>query len=98
MAYLRWRNEPIGLGSGNGYRSGLQHDVHNRMEEETYEMSTRMKKVMRNWQLYVFLFPTLAYFILFQYVPLYGLQIAFKDFMAMKGIWGSDWVGLKHFD
>lgn len=37
------------------------------------------------------------YFIVFHYLPMYGVQIAFKDFYASKGIWGSDWVGFKYF-
>nr|WP_238177779.1 ABC transporter permease subunit [Paenibacillus contaminans] len=51
-----------------------------------------------NWQLYVMIAPVVAYFIIFHYFPMYGVQIAFKDFIATKGITGSSWVGLKHFD
>lgn len=50
-----------------------------------------------NWQLYVLLLPAVLYFFVFQYMPLYGVQIAFKDYKIVKGIWGSEWVGLKHF-
>ena len=56
------------------------------------------KKIIANWQLYVFLLPTLTYFFVFQYIPMYGLQIAFKDFVAVHGIWGSEWVGFEHFE
>nr|WP_245600177.1 ABC transporter permease subunit [Paenibacillus harenae] len=42
--------------------------------------------------------PVLAYFVIFEYVPLYGLQIAFKNFVASKGIWGSSWAGFVHFE
>ncbi|MCQ6561647.1 ABC transporter permease subunit [Paenibacillus mendelii] len=52
----------------------------------------------KNWQLYVFVFPTLAYFILFHYYPMYGVQIAFRDFIPSLGIWGSEWVGLDHLE
>ena len=52
----------------------------------------------KNWELYVLLLPVLLYFTIFHYFPLYGLQIAFKDFIATKGITGSPWVGLKHFE
>jgi len=38
-----------------------------------------------------------AYFIIFRYLPMYGVQIAFKDFSAAKGIWASPWVGFDHF-
>ncbi|MCM3758415.1 ABC transporter permease subunit [Sporosarcina aquimarina] len=56
------------------------------------------KSVTKNWQLYVLISPVILYFIIFHYFPLYGLQIAFKDFIASKGIIGSPWVGLKHFE
>ena len=52
------------------------------------------KKALKNYELYIFIFPALVYFIIFHYGPMYGLQIAFKDFNASQGIWGSPWVGL----
>nr|WP_244852995.1 ABC transporter permease subunit [Bacillus sp. J14TS2] len=70
------------------------------MEADTGRQSKllhTLKKIGGNWQLYVLLFPTLAYFFIFKYVPMYGLQIAFKDFVPVNGIWGSQWVGLDHF-
>lgn len=51
----------------------------------------------RNYDLYLLLLPTLAYIIIFHYIPMYGIQIAFRDFAVTKGISGSPWVGLKHF-
>ncbi len=51
-----------------------------------------------NWQLYVLILPAIIYFVVFNYMPLYGIQIAFKDFKAVFGIAGSKWVGLKHFE
>lgn len=57
-----------------------------------------MKALVRNnWQLYVLVLPAIIYFIVFTYYPLYGIQIAFKDYKAVSGIAGSEWVGLKHF-
>lgn len=50
-----------------------------------------------NWQLYVLILPAVLYFLVFNYLPLYGIQIAFKDYKAVDGITGSAWVGLKHF-
>ncbi len=44
-----------------------------------------------------FLAPALIYFLVFKYYPMYGLQIAFKNFVATQGIFGSDWTGLDHF-
>jgi putative aldouronate transport system permease protein len=54
--------------------------------------------LVRNYQLYVFLVPTLLYFAIFHYGPMYGIQIAFKNFLASKGITGSPWVGFTHFE
>lgn len=55
-------------------------------------------KFRRSWQLYVLLALPLIYLIVFQYWPMYGAQIAFRNFNAGKGITGSPWVGLAHFD
>lgn len=55
------------------------------------------KKLIHSWRLYVLLIPAILYFVIFCYYPMYGVQIAFRDYMAKKGIWGSNWVGLKHF-
>ncbi|UUV20117.1 ABC transporter permease subunit (plasmid) [Fusobacteria bacterium ZRK30] len=49
------------------------------------------------WQLYLMLIFPLVYFIVFKYIPMYGVQIAFKDYSSAKGILGSPWVGLKYF-
>lgn len=57
-----------------------------------------LKGISRNWELYVLILPALVYVILFDYIPMYGVQIAFKDFNAVQGIWGSPWVGLQHFE
>lgn len=60
--------------------------------------SSPFKSVTRNWELYLILSPVIIYFIVFHYWPMYGVQIAFKDFMASKGIWDSPWVGFSHFE
>lgn len=51
----------------------------------------------RYWMLYVFLLPAVLDVFIFRYIPMYGLQIAFKDYKVRRGIWGSEWVGLLHF-
>ncbi|GIQ63292.1 hypothetical protein PACILC2_18600 [Paenibacillus cisolokensis] len=56
-----------------------------------------LRKTKRHWQLYLLVLLPLAYIIIFKYVPMYGAQIAFRDFSIMKGFAGSDWAGLKHF-
>ena len=66
-------------------------------------MAVRKNKVswkrdfQRNYQLYLLLLPAVLSMILFNYLPMYGIQIAFKDFKPIKGIWGSEWAGLKWF-
>ncbi|MDD6144644.1 MAG: ABC transporter permease subunit [bacterium] len=50
------------------------------------------------WQIYLMLLPVLAYYLIFQYGPLYGAQIAFRKFSFTAGITGSRWVGLKYFE
>lgn len=52
----------------------------------------------REWQIYVMLAPMIIWFILFLYKPMYGLQIAFKDYSVFRGIAASPWVGLEHFE
>lgn len=57
----------------------------------------RLKKIASSWQLYVLILPAFIYFIVFHYGPMYGVQIAFKNYMPSLGIWGSPWVGFAHF-
>ena len=56
-----------------------------------------IKKMLHCWQLYVMLLPAVLFFLLFRYLPMAGVQIAFRDYRAIDGIWNSPWVGLKHF-
>ncbi len=56
------------------------------------------KEVFARYQLYLLILLPFTYILVFHYFPLYGLQIAFKDFIATKGITGSPWVGFKHFE
>lgn len=58
---------------------------------------SKWKLITQNYQIYLMLIPCLLYFIIFCYGPMYGVQIAFKDYNTGIGIWSSPWVGLKHF-
>lgn len=51
----------------------------------------------RDWQLHLLLLLPVLYLIIFHYVPMYGAQIAFRDYRPKLGITGSEWVGLKWF-
>lgn len=57
----------------------------------------RFASITKNWQLYVLIAPALIYILVFKYIPMYGLQIAFKDFVPVKGIFGSEWIGFDNF-
>lgn len=58
-----------------------------------------LKKVIKNDRyLYLMFLPPLVYYIVFQYLPIYGITLAFKEFDISKGILGSPWVGMKYVD
>ena len=52
----------------------------------------------RYWQLWTFVAPAMVFVIIFAYVPMYGLQLAFRDFNPKAGLTGGKFVGLKYFD
>ena len=54
------------------------------------------KYMKQNWQYYLLLFPAFLFGIIFYYIPLGGIQIAFRDYNIRDGFFGSEWVGLKH--
>ena len=56
------------------------------------------KDFKRNKALYFFVLPAVIEVLIFNYLPMYGAQIAFRNFKPAKGIWGSDWAGLKWFE
>lgn len=51
----------------------------------------------RSWQLHLLIFLPLMYMIIFHYAPMFGLQIAFRDYRQRAGLFGSEWVGLYQF-
>lgn len=57
----------------------------------------KLQKIYQCRMLYFMLLPSIVAIFIFHYIPLYGVQIAFKDYRSSLGIWGSEWVGLKHF-
>lgn len=60
--------------------------------------ANKWKYIKKNWQLYIiFLLPAVILTFIFKYIPMGGILIAFKDYNAFQGIWGSDWVGLRYF-
>lgn len=60
-------------------------------------LSRKYQEYRKNWPIFLMLVPGIVYFIIFCYVPLYGVTIAFKDYKLLDGIMKSPWAGLKYF-
>lgn len=56
------------------------------------------QRLKDNWQMYVLLLIPVILTIIYKYIPMYGIQIAFRDYQPAKGFFGSTWVGLKWFE
>lgn len=52
----------------------------------------------QNYWLYLFLIPGMAFLFIMNYLPMFGIVIAFKDFRVVKGVFDSEWLGLQHFE
>lgn len=61
-------------------------------------LHTALLRIAKSWQLYVVILLPLVFLIIFRYVPMYGIILGFKDYYVTKGILGSPWAGLKHFE
>lgn len=61
-------------------------------------LSSLKRDLKRDWQMYLFLILPVIYIVIFAYVPIGGLQIAFRKYSARLGMWGSKWVGLANFE
>lgn len=55
------------------------------------------KNMRKHWILYAMILPVVIYYVVFAYAPMYGIQLAFKNYKIRDGIWGSPWVGFDHF-
>nr|WP_310362056.1 ABC transporter permease subunit [Neobacillus drentensis] len=61
------------------------------------KLKNNLEYIKKNYHLYLLVAPAIILTIIFKYIPMYGAIIAFKDFSTIKGILGSDWVGLDNF-
>lgn len=81
---------------------GAQEEARPSTADGSVRTAPRRRRTLRamrhSWQLYLLIAPAVVFFLIFNYVPMYGAQIAFRDFIASDGIWGSRWVGLEHFE
>ncbi|SER28717.1 carbohydrate ABC transporter membrane protein 1, CUT1 family [Gracilibacillus ureilyticus] len=60
--------------------------------------SETWRRIKKNKMIYLMILPGLLYFLIYKYLPMYGLVISFQDYKPYKGIAGSEWVGLEHFE
>lgn len=66
--------------------------------EKSRKATCRINVLMwKNRYYYLLLLPALLFFLLFKYVPMAGVVLAFKDYSFQGGIFGSEWVGFEHF-
>lgn len=66
-------------------------------EYQSFFNRKSIKRILNRWQLYLMISIPLIYIIIFNYIPMLGLQLAFKKFDSIAGIWGSQWIGMKNF-
>ena len=81
---------------------GTEEMIFDAKEAQRNRRASKIQRVgdhlKREWQLYAMLLPTVIWMIVFLYKPMYGLQIAFKDFSVFRGIAASPWIGFEHFE
>mgnify|MGYP001170142499 CR=1 FL=1 len=82
----------MAISSNTVRRSNIEREKNQRLLTRLYTEWNRNKYV------YVILLPVVAYYIIFHYLPMYGVIIAWKRFTPMGGIWGSEWVGWRNFE
>jgi putative aldouronate transport system permease protein len=58
---------------------------------------SRTNRLWKNRYLFLLLLPVIAYYILFKYIPMYGIMISFENYNMFKGVFGSPWIGLENF-
>jgi len=71
------------------------HNSRANRQKRRHELKVDLK---RNYDLYLMVVPAVVVIFIFNYIPMYGIQIAFKNFKPIKGIWDSTWVGMKWFE
>ena len=68
------------------------------MDDKALKRKALWLRIKMSRQVYLLLLPVLVWLIIYSYVPIYGIILAWKDYSASKGIWGSKWVGWEHFE
>jgi putative aldouronate transport system permease protein len=75
-----------------------EHSHLTRQKSANDRLNRLVDHFKREWQIYLMLLPMIIWFCVFLYKPMYGLQVAFKDYSIFRGIEGSSWIGFEHFE
>lgn len=97
-SFAKWLvYRPIAL--FNGVKKMIHAFTHRRSMKEIIKASLLdwKKSIKKDIWLYIMFIPVFIWIVVFLYFPKFGLLMAFQDFRPLRGFWGSDWVGLKHF-
>lgn len=71
--------------------------MNKKVNKKNSSVALLRRNMKRHWQLYLLILPAILNALFHQYGPMYGVQIAFREYRPRNGIWGSEWVGLKYF-
>lgn len=77
-----------------GGRAPLSAEARRQLKGKPYPLK---KSLRRHWQLYLMVAVPLGFLVVFNYWPLLGAQVAFRNYSPLKGVWGSPWAGLTYF-
>ncbi|MGH2332273.1 ABC transporter permease [Thermoanaerobacter mathranii] len=80
----------------NGLLQARQESKFNNTKAITYK--SKMSYIKNHYPLYLLIMPAVILTIIFKYIPMYGIILAFKDYSYTKGILGSKWIGFKYFE
>ncbi len=91
------KTKPVKTPKAPKFNSGLLAAMTGRPNRVLSPREKTIMHALNNWQLYLMLLPAVIYVLVFVYKPMYGIQIAFRNFKFKGGITGSEWVGLENF-
>ncbi|MEX3614996.1 ABC transporter permease [Paenibacillus glucanolyticus] len=73
-----------------------QAEIHRKAEP--YRKKGRLHRFLKQWDIQLMVLPAMMFILVFSYIPMYGVLMAFQDYSLFKGFLNSPWVGFKHFD
>lgn len=76
----------------------LNRNLSSTPSAKTVKKATILNTFKRDYQLWLMILPAIVVIVIFNYIPMYGIQLAFREFDFTKGLTGGEWVGLKYFE